>query len=281
MLVVAVGAHLWLERSTVSPSPERSPIAAAARTPIAGPEREALEAPVQLVHDDVVVDHPVAGAATTRERQRVIGRAWPVFRSAALVNRREPPGSDGAREHAPAIERPAAPAEPPSSEPEALPAVTREAGALTLPHLSAMPVAPPALLTAMMPVREAPPAESRRAPERTEPVDLRGQEEAVLQVLREYTRAYERLDARAVKAVRPSLDDRELQRAFQQLDGQQLRLASCGVSFTGQGANARCKGDAVYRPKVGSRVLRLREAEWTFDLSRGDDGWQIIDARLH
>ena len=70
-----------------------------------------------------------------------------------------------------------------------------------------------------------------------------------------YSRAYERLDVRATKALYPSIDDRRLQRAFQELEAQQVRFATCGVkiSSSGAGANARCRGDATFRPKVGSR----------------------------
>jgi hypothetical protein len=108
--------------------------------------------------------------------------------------------------------------------------------------------------------------------------ELRRDEERVLRVLHDYTRAYERLDVQAAKAIYPSVDDRALQRAFEQINGQQLRFASCGVSVKGQDANARCRGEATFRPKVGSRVLRKNDFAWTFDLSRDNDTWQIVKA---
>jgi len=111
-------------------------------------------------------------------------------------------------------------------------------------------------------------------------LELRHQEDSVRGVLLDYTRAFERLDVQAAKAIWHSVDDRALQRAFQQLDGQKLHFASCGVSVSGRDANARCRGDATYRPKVGSRVLRLTEREWTFSLSRDNDRWQIVNATL-
>jgi hypothetical protein len=151
-----------------------------------------------------------------------------------------------------------------------------------LPYISSAPRAP-------LVVSSAPPQLSAAAtgahgaaaakPNATQD-DLLEQERIVRRVLGEYTRAFERLDVRAAKAVWPSLDDRALQRAFEQLDGQQLRFASCGVSITGPDANARCRGNATYRPKVGTRVLHLNEREWTFNLSRGEDGWQIVNARM-
>jgi hypothetical protein len=128
----------------------------------------------------------------------------------------------------------------------------------------------------------APPIEPRRAGPSSAADDVSREQETVLAVLREYSRAYERLDVSATKAVYPTIDARRLQRAFQELEGQQVRFANCGVkiSSSGAGANARCTGDATYRPKVGSRVVRLTNLEWTFSLARDGAGWQILDARM-
>jgi len=110
--------------------------------------------------------------------------------------------------------------------------------------------------------------------------DQRKQEKVVLAVVQQYTRALERLDLRATKAVYPSADDRELQRSFQSLERQQFHFASCDVKFSssGDGANAWCKGNATYRPKVGPGG-RLTNREWMFSLSRDGGGWQILEAR--
>jgi hypothetical protein len=141
----------------------------------------------------------------------------------------------------------------------------------------------PAALTSATPISPAF-AESTSAPAGLSATDrmaeLRKQEDIVRKVLLDYTRAYERLDVQAAKAIWPSVDDRALQHAFEQLDAQQVRFASCGVSVSGRDANARCRGDATYRPKVGSRVLRLTAREWTFSLSRDNDRWQIVNATL-
>jgi hypothetical protein len=140
------------------------------------------------------------------------------------------------------------------------------------PVLALASVAPPAL-----PEKLLAPATSVAA-DRT--AELQKQEEIVRSVLLDYARALERLDVKAAKALRPSLDDRAMQRAFQGLDGQQLRLASCGVSVTERDANARCLAELTYRPKVGSRVLRMTGQEWTFSLARDNDRWQIVKATL-
>jgi hypothetical protein len=110
--------------------------------------------------------------------------------------------------------------------------------------------------------------------------ELRKQEEIVRRVLLDYARAYERLDVKAAKAIRPSINDRELARAFQQIEEQQVHFSSCGVSITDRDANARCRGKASFRPKVGSRVMRVPKGEWTFSLARHNDRWQIVDATL-
>lgn len=132
-------------------------------------------------------------------------------------------------------------------------------------------------------------AESRRASAPSNPPDsgtgetARAQTdtEVVLALLREYSRAYERMDVRATKAVYPSVDDRRLRRAFDNLQEQQVRFASCGVtiSSSGAGANAWCKGDASFRPKVGS-PKHYPNREWTFSLARESGEWQILKATM-
>ncbi len=139
-----------------------------------------------------------------------------------------------------------------------------------LPPEDPTPTAAPAVVERA--VEQKSPAAQKRA-------DLADQEEIVRRVLLDYKRAYDQLDVQAAKAVWPSLDDRKLQRAFRQLDGQELRFAKCEVSVNGQDSNARCQGDATYRPKVGSRV-HLTEREWTFSLARANDRWQIVKASL-
>ena len=111
----------------------------------------------------------------------------------------------------------------------------------------------------------------------------RRQKEVVLAVVHQYARALERLDVGAAKAVYPTLDGRELRRAFEGLKGQQYHIASCGVLFSpsGDDAHAKCTGNATFRPKVGSRVVRIPDYEWVISLARGGGGWQILEARIH
>ena len=132
-------------------------------------------------------------------------------------------------------------------------------------------------------------AESRRAGdvaslphnERAQNDQALNERDVVLAVLKEYSRAYGQMDVRATKAVYPTIDDRSLRRAFEDLKEQQVRFASCGVSISssGAGASAWCTGDATYRPKIGSR-MHLPNREWTFTLERDGTGWQILKASM-
>ena len=149
-------------------------------------------------------------------------------------------------------------------------------------HVVASASGPPRLETSSRP------AESGRAAALTPPAADRGRKEpaqeeteVVLALLREYSRAYGRMDVRATKAVYPSVDDRRLRRAFEDLQGQQLHFASCSVaiSSSGAGGNAWCRGDATFRPKIGSPVY-LTNREWTFSLGRHGSDWQILKATM-
>jgi hypothetical protein len=126
-----------------------------------------------------------------------------------------------------------------------------------------------------------PPPEAKR-PVSVATVDNHGtQTEVVLALLHEYSRAFERMDVNATKALYPSIDTRGLRKAFEDLEQQHVRFASCGVSFSPSGAdaNAWCKGDATFSPKVGSKIS-LTNSEWTFSLSRDGDAWQIMKASM-
>jgi hypothetical protein len=135
-----------------------------------------------------------------------------------------------------------------------------------------------AALTAPAPVAALPTRAVTESRTSVAAPDIQKQTQIVLEVLNRYTRSFETMDVRATKAVYPSVDDRALEKAYRALDGQQVRLSNCGVSFDGPDANARCRGSATYRQKVGSRTVHLRDVEWMFSLSRDDAGWQIVNA---
>jgi hypothetical protein len=106
------------------------------------------------------------------------------------------------------------------------------------------------------------------------------QQQLVTRVLQQYASAYERLDVAAAKMVYPAVNDTALRRAFSQLEAQRVTFESCGITISGQDANARCQGENAYLPRVGSRTLQRATREWTFDLAKADDGWHIVRATV-
>ena len=105
-------------------------------------------------------------------------------------------------------------------------------------------------------------------------------EQMVRHVLQQYRVAYEQLDAAAAKSVWPTVDERALMHAFQQLASQRVTFRSCGISITGTGANARCRGEAEYLPKIGAKRAYTTSGEWVFDLARERTSWRIINATV-
>jgi tetratricopeptide (TPR) repeat protein len=107
------------------------------------------------------------------------------------------------------------------------------------------------------------------------------QQMRVQEVLRRYARAYGQLDASAARAVWPSVDERALSRAFQNLSSQQVSFDDCEIDIRGAIANASCRGQTSYAPKVGKREPRTEPRTWRFELHRDGDAWTIenVDMR--
>ena len=103
------------------------------------------------------------------------------------------------------------------------------------------------------------------------------EEELVRQLLDEYTGAFERRDIRAQKALYPNVDGKALKRAYEQIASQRLTLESCGITISGTTANARCRGSATFQPRIGTRPVQVASREWTFDLSKQDTAWRIVN----
>jgi hypothetical protein len=109
------------------------------------------------------------------------------------------------------------------------------------------------------------------------PVD---EEASIVQVLRHYERAVARKDPLGAKAVWPSLDDRALARAFNDLQSHSLALQDCRVTVDSVEARATCQGVATYLPKVGRRKPISASHEWTFNLAKAGGGWHIASAAI-
>jgi hypothetical protein len=83
------------------------------------------------------------------------------------------------------------------------------------------------------------------------------------------------LNARAAKILWPSVDERALGRAFEQLKRQDVVFDACETTITRLAAVSSCHGHASYVPRVGSETKRIEAARWNFKLRKGGDGWLI------
>lgn len=102
----------------------------------------------------------------------------------------------------------------------------------------------------------------------------------VREVLARYVYAYAALDARAVAAVWPTVNQSALGRAFDALETQNISFSKCEVTVSGGTARAVCAGTAAWTPKVGGRRSREDERTWTFALTHRDDSWAIVSAEM-
>jgi hypothetical protein len=103
------------------------------------------------------------------------------------------------------------------------------------------------------------------------------EEQLVRRLLDDYAGAYERLDVEAAQAIYPNVNEKALKRAFDQLAAQRVTLQKCGITISGSTANARCRASATFQPRIGSRSVQIASREWTFDLSKKDTAWQIVN----
>jgi hypothetical protein len=104
---------------------------------------------------------------------------------------------------------------------------------------------------------------------------------AIEAVLGRYASAFNSLDAQRAKAVWPTVNERNLDRAFDGLEQQQFDLGDCDIRITAPKAIASCDGTARFTPKVGSRKMRVERRQWTFRLQATGQSWTIesVDSR--
>jgi hypothetical protein len=104
-------------------------------------------------------------------------------------------------------------------------------------------------------------------------------ERMVRGALARYETAYNRLDAAAARAVWPSVDQRALARAFENLAAQSVSLGQCDVRLAGESAQAECSGRAEWTPKVGGGT-QSGARHWRFDLKNQGGDWVIVRASM-
>ena len=99
--------------------------------------------------------------------------------------------------------------------------------------------------------------------------------DAIQSVLGRYAAAFSALDASGAKAVWPTVNERNLARAFESLEEQEFDLGACAIDVTAPRAVASCRGTARYTPRVGNRKMRTESRQWTFRLEAKGDSWSI------
>jgi hypothetical protein len=164
--------------------------------------------------------------------------------------------------------------------PPAAPASAATTGLSTVeaPSTARVGAAPAALPSARVAAPPAAPAASAAAPVTSAVITT----SAIEAVLGRYASAFNALDASRAKAVWPSVNERNLDRAFDSLEQQQFDLGACDIQVTAPKAIASCDGTARYTPKVGNRKERVERRQWTFRLQQASTlNWTIesVDSR--
>jgi hypothetical protein len=94
-------------------------------------------------------------------------------------------------------------------------------------------------------------------------------------VISRYQTAFNDRNASIAKSVWPSLDERKLERAFDQLDEQEIAFDVCTYEVSAVEGAAACQGHARYVRKVGNRTERVEPRRWVFKLTNTPQGWTI------
>lgn len=144
------------------------------------------------------------------------------------------------------------------------------------------PSAPPSPEPAAAPPTAAPTAAASPAPASPPPAAVDVDNAAIRDVLGRYRTAFNALDAGAAQAVWPTVNYGTLDRAFGQLQEQNLSFDKCTIAVKGALAQANCSGTTRFVPRVGSRSVQTAQRQWSFQLRKGDrGGWLIqnVEAR--
>jgi hypothetical protein len=115
---------------------------------------------------------------------------------------------------------------------------------------------------------------------RSDASSLASEDAAVRGVLNRYATAYSHLDAVAAQEVWPAVNRSALSRAFDGLASQRVSLERCAIDVKGITAHATCAGSATWSPKIGNGGSRTEARNWTFQLAKAGEDWQIVSARV-
>jgi hypothetical protein len=247
------------ERAPEPPSPAEPEIERLASYPLAAPDAVGdIVAVLPEAGVQALLTPPPMVAEPLRSENKEARKAVAPEPIAALMRDVPPvaPRIQPAPEAMPEIPK----AEPSRAESDVAPA------SVDRTEIPAEPPVVPAAPAAEPPAPEAPPPPS---PPRARSFDSA----AVRDVVEQYRRAYERLDAKAAASVWPNVDVAALTRAFNGLSSQHLEYERCVVSGNDDEATVWCKGRAAYAPKVGQPWSAPRE--WLFQVRRAADVWRI------
>ena len=138
---------------------------------------------------------------------------------------------------------------------------------------------PSALVAAPEPAPASPPATTEpRSPGGASRSGVEVTDNVAIQdLLGRYRTAFGALDVAGVRRVWPSVNQRSLERAFRQLEEQDLSFFSCTIEVAGVRAEATCVGSSTFIPTVGSRSPQTGPSQWNFKLSKKSAGPWLID----
>ena len=103
------------------------------------------------------------------------------------------------------------------------------------------------------------------------------EEQAVWRTLTRYAAAFEQLNVGATVAIWPSVDRRELSRAFAALKSQGVVFDACDVDVQHTTATARCSGTVRFVPRVGRGDPRVAQQAWLFNMRKTGRDWTIAE----
>jgi hypothetical protein len=285
ILVAAGGGLFWWGNQLAAPGEQVGEPIASSRVEPQPIESPAILPSTPLTSDwDRVVPDPVPVASSSIERD-----SRPVEKPSPTVAQPLSKSASSTSLSAPVAERPSpAPASdtPQVSPPMPVPAtVSAPTPALPAPAREEEPAPVRAALSEPAP----PPAATLKATPKAPGFTTWGtsrsggedaESAAIQDVLGKYRSAFVALDVAAVRQVWPSVNQRSLDRAFRQLEEQDVSFFSCTIDVSGTSAAAACVGTTNFIPKVGNRSPQSGPSQWNFKLNkRSPDGWLIEDAQ--
>ena len=243
--------------------PVEEPQSAAVEKPRLAPVEKPRPAPVEKPRPALVEEPRSASVEKPRSAPVEDPRSAPVAGSPGkVVERPSPPPSPAAGSQV------SPPMPGPATAPAPSPPVPVPVGEETPSARVAAPEPPP-----------APPATTEsRSPVGASLSGGEGSDSAAIQnLLGRYRTAFGALDVAGVRQVWPSVNQRSLERAFRQLEEQDLFFFSCTIDVAGARAEAICVGSSTFIPTVGSRSPQSGPSQWNFKLSKKSAGPWLID----